>query len=191
VQRDGTGGNNEGRGDNASCKLGGSDNSDQSQKTARTSENGSDNFLGEGTNLQGVFSSPYGSKTDGNPFTSKTALKQTPIPVIAIILPSAEGASVFMAESEQMDTLTGKVAKGTPIGTVGKLSQGQKNRKRKKKKKERERELTALKSRSGPNHLVDQVELSEGTHGSLSNFKGTQDQVTPPKPLPHVGDGCS
>ena len=93
-----------------------------------------------------------------------------------------------------MDTPAGKVAKGTPIGAVGKLSEGQKNRKRKKKKKEieeREKELTALQSRSGPSHLVDQAELSEGTHGSLRNFNGTQDHVAPSKPLPHVGDGRS
>ena len=99
-----------------------------------------------------------------------------------------------MDESEQMDTPAGKVAKGTHIGAVGKLLVGQKNRRRKKKKKEREereKELTELQSRSGPNHLVEQVELSEGTHGSLSNFRGTQDHVAPSKPLPHVGDGRS
>ena len=72
---EGTSGTNEGSGNNASRKLGGSNTSDQSHKTARSSENGSEDFLGGGTNLQGVFDSPNGSKADGNPFTSKTALK--------------------------------------------------------------------------------------------------------------------
>ena len=66
--------------------------------------------------------------------------------MIAITLPSAEGASAFMAESEQMDTPAEKVAKRTPIGTVGKLSVGQKNRRRRKKKKERKKEKKKKKS---------------------------------------------
>ena len=62
-----------------------------------------------------------------------------------------------------MDTPAGKVAKGTHIGTVGKLSQGQKNRKRKKKEREeREKELTALQSRSGTNHLVARRNFRRG-----------------------------
>ena len=57
---EGTSGTNEESGQNDLRKQGGSDTSNQLLRNPMSSENGSYDFLGGGTNLQGVFSSPTG-----------------------------------------------------------------------------------------------------------------------------------